>query len=132
MGYAVIVVPVIIGFAIGVVLKPRLVVDGRDPGPLSLIVAGLGIGIVGASILAVLSVWAGGAAGPGRLADIGAIPGDMWIWSFLELAPSSALGLVVGLTRRFFSRSSGGGETGRRGEQTPLEGETAPIDTHKL
>ncbi|CAD6004048.1 DUF6350 family protein [Agreia sp. COWG] len=132
VGYAVIVVPVIIGFAIGVVLKPRLVVDGRDPGPLSLIVAGLGIGIVGASILAVLSVWAGGAAGPGRLADIGAIPGDMWIWSFLELAPSSALGLVVGLTRRFFSRSSGGGETGRRGEQTPLEGETAPIDTHKL
>ncbi|WP_052521350.1 DUF6350 family protein [Agreia bicolorata] len=107
LGYAVIVVPVIIGFVVGVLLKPRLTTAGAAASPVVLVLSGLGVGVVGASLLALLAIWSGGAAGPGRLVDIGPDPAAVWLWSALELAPSAVLGLTVGLTRRLFSRSSG-------------------------
>ena len=67
--------------------------------------SGLGVGVVGASILALLALWSGGAAGPGRLVDIGPDPAAVWLWSAVELGPSAVLGLTVGLTRRLFSRA---------------------------
>ncbi|WP_374947258.1 DUF6350 family protein [Agreia sp.] len=105
LGYAVIVVPVAIGFVVGVLLKPRLSTKDAPASPLVLVLSGLGVGVVGASILAVLALWSGGAAGPGRLIDIGPDPAEVWLWSAIELAPSAALGLTVGLTRRLFGGS---------------------------
>jgi hypothetical protein len=96
----------VIGFVVGVILKPRLVPAGTAAGPVALVLAGLGVGVVGASILSLLAIWSGGAAGPGRLADIGPDPAAIWVWSALELGPSAVLGLTVGLTRRLFVRSN--------------------------
>jgi hypothetical protein len=107
IGYAVVVVPVVIGFVVGVLLKPRLTANETSASAGVLVLSGLGVGVVGASVLALLALWSGGAAGPGRLVDMGPDPAAVWIWSALELAPSAVLGLTVGLTRRLFSRSPG-------------------------
>lgn len=109
LGYAVVVVPVVIGFVVGVLLKPRLSAGGTAVSPVVLVLSGLGVGVVGASLLALLAMWSGGAAGPGRLIDIGPDPAAVWLWSAIELGPSAVLGLTVGLTRRLFSRSTEGG-----------------------
>ena len=105
LGYAVVVVPVVIGFVVGVLLKPRLTAEGAAASPVILVLSGLGVGVIGASILALLALWSGGAAGPGRLVDIGPDPAAVWLWSAVELGPSAVLGLTVGLTRRLFSRT---------------------------
>jgi hypothetical protein len=130
-GYAVIVVPVVIAFAAGVVLRPRLAAGGRAPGIAALVLAGLGMGVVAASILALLAIWSGGAAGPGRLADIGPDPSAVWVWSAIEIGPSAALGLIVGLSRRLLDRSTDDPEWAPGGSETPAAAAVSP-DAHKL
>ena len=131
LGYAVIVVPVVVGFAVGVLLKPRLTSAGTASSPVVLVLSGIMVGIVGASMLALLAIWSGGAAGPGRLVDVGPDPAAVWLWSVLELAPSAVLGLTVGLTRRLFSSSSGGVGAGRAAEGDG-DRTSAEADTNKL
>ena len=137
IGYAVVVVPVVVGFVVGVVLKPRLTAAGAGSSPLVLVLSGIGVGVVGASMLGLLAIWSGGAAGPGRLVDVGPDPAAVWIWSALELGPSAVLGLTVGLTRRFFSRTSDG--TGAEADSDGgldglggLDRAGADADTNKL
>lgn len=103
-GYLGIIVPVVIGFAVGAVLRPRLTELGEWAGSAVIanpivrsVLAAAGIGVVGASVFALLAVWSGGAAGPGRLADIGPEPGAVWLWLAIELTVSSLLGCVFGL-----------------------------------
>jgi hypothetical protein len=128
LGYAVIVVPVVIGFVVGVILKPRLAPLGTAAGPVALVLAGLGIGVVGASILSLLAMWSGGGAGPGRLVDIGPDPAAVWIWAALELGPSAVLGLTAGLTRRLFVRSDDLDAAGLG----DADARDADADAHKL
>jgi hypothetical protein len=133
LGYAVVVVPVVIGFVVGVLLKPGLTTEKGAASPLVLVLSGLGVGVVGASMLAVLAMWSGGAAGPGRLIDIGPDPAAVWLWSAVELGVSAVLGLTVGLTRRLFSRpsdSTGIDDTGN-GVGEP-DRTAAESDTNKL
>jgi hypothetical protein len=137
-GYAVIVVPVVIGFVVGVLLKPRLAAHDRAVSPVALVLSGLGVGVVGASMLAVLAMWSGGAAGPGRLVDIGPDPAAVWLWSSVELGVSAVLGLTVGLTRRLLSRQTAGtGVEGTDNADTDVVSDApdrtgSKSDTHKL
>ncbi|RFA13425.1 hypothetical protein B7R22_12155 [Subtercola boreus] len=138
LGYAVLVLPVAIGFVIAVALRPRLVAPGAGAGgqphgagagakagasagtsAARMIGTGFGIGIVAASILAVLALWSGGAAGPGRLAVVGPDPGAVWLWSFIVFGVSATVGLLasgVELPGRRTNGSARGSDT--RGTST--------------
>ncbi|WP_066041050.1 cell division protein PerM [Herbiconiux solani] len=100
LGFAGLVVPVAIGFVIAALLRPAYLeaVRGRGKRVLRLVLTAVGAAVVGASVLAVLALWSGGAAGPGRLADVGPDAGAVWLWSFVELVVSILLGLVAGAT----------------------------------
>ncbi len=97
-GFAGLLVPVVIGFLTAAVLRPAYLahVRGRAGRGIRLAATALGCGAVGASILALLALWSGGAAGPGRLADVGPDAGLVWVWAFVEFTVSVLLGLLAG------------------------------------
>jgi len=100
LGFAGLLVPVVIGFLTAAVLRPAYLahVRGRGRRGIRLAATAVGCGVVGASILALLALWSGGAAGPGRLADVGPDAGLVWLWAFVELTVSVLLGLLAGAT----------------------------------
>ncbi|MDO9397534.1 MAG: DUF6350 family protein [Herbiconiux sp.] len=109
LGFVGLLVPVVMGFATAALLRPAYLahVEGRGRRPARLALTALGIGVVGASILALLALWSGGAAGPGRLVEVGPDAGWVWLWSFVELTIAAALGLVAGATRRVGAAGTG-------------------------
>ncbi|WP_216364243.1 cell division protein PerM [Subtercola boreus] len=138
LGYAVLVLPVAIGFMVAVALRPRLASPAVSAGgrphtagagagaaagttAARMIGTGFGIGIVAASILAVLALWSGGAAGPGRLAVVGPDAGAVWLWSFLVFGVSAVVGLLssgVQLPGRKANGSARGSDTRGAGTAT--------------
>ena len=98
LGFAGLLVPVVIGFLTAALLRPAYLalVRGRGRRGIRLVATAVGCGVVGASILALLALWSGGAAGPGRLADVGPDAGLVWLWAFGELTISVLLGLLAG------------------------------------
>ncbi len=116
LGFVGLLVPVAAGFLAAAVLRPVFLraVAGRQLGgargrAVRLVGVAVGIGLVGASILALLALWSGGAAGPGRLAEVGPDAGAVWLWAFVELTVSSALGLVAGATSSGAGAAAGAG-----------------------
>jgi len=99
-GFVGIAVPIIIGFLVGAVLRQKLVevLDVERPW-LWLAGVGLGAGVVAGAILAALSAIAGGAAGPGRLAEVGADPLAVGLVAALEVGLACAAGLVFSRNR---------------------------------
>ncbi|TIH33480.1 DUF6350 family protein [Subtercola vilae] len=109
LGFAALIVPVAIAFLVAVVLRPRLrggVGEDRAAGraarpgfgPVSVgrvVATGVGMGLVAASILALLALWAGGAMGPGRLADVGPDPAMVWLWAAVEFSVACTVGLLA-------------------------------------
>ncbi|GLK17106.1 DUF6350 family protein [Herbiconiux flava] len=97
-------VPIVIGFATAALLRPVYLDHVRGSSPRGRIVrlaaTSAGGGLVGAGILALLTLWAGGAAGPGRLAEVGADPGAVLLWAFVELTLALLLGLLGGASWR--------------------------------
>jgi hypothetical protein len=102
IGFAGLLVPIIIGFLTAAILRPGYLVhvQGRGSRAVRLVATAVGIGVVGATLLALLALWSGGAAGPGRLAEVGPDAGWVWVWAAVELTASSLLGLVAGASRR--------------------------------
>jgi hypothetical protein len=113
LGFAGLLVPIVVGYLTAAVLRPAFLanVNGRIGPSLStarsggaravrLVLTAVGGGVVGASILALLALWSGGAAGPGRLAEVGPDAGWVWVWAFVELTGSMLLGLVAGARTR--------------------------------
>ncbi|MCU1479735.1 MAG: hypothetical protein JWQ19_521 [Subtercola sp.] len=103
LGYAALIVPVVIGLVVSAALRSRL----NEPGEFSLrqggrmLGAGVGMGIVAAAILALLAAVSGGALGPGRLADVGPNAGAVFVWALVIFAVTSSIGLIAnGLRRR--------------------------------
>ncbi|UFS59395.1 cell division protein PerM [Subtercola endophyticus] len=103
LGYAALIVPVVIGLVVSAALRSRL----NEPGEFSLrqagrmLGAGVGMGIVAAAILALLAAVSGGELGPGRLADVGPNPGAVFVWALVIFAVTSSIGLIAnGLRRR--------------------------------
>lgn len=67
VGFFGLLVPVALGFAVGHVLERRSI-EGSWP---TTVIRGLGIGLVSGVLLGLLAWWSSGAAGPGRLVDVG-------------------------------------------------------------
>jgi hypothetical protein len=111
LGFLGILVPVVVAFVAAVALSPRV---SRIPEPEArrwpwFLAAGLGMGVVGAGILALLAVISGGAAGPGRLADVGPAAGWVLLAAFLEIGLASVAGMFVsGLMAPLVRRSAEG------------------------
>lgn len=99
-GFVGILVPVAAGFLVAAVLRPRLVdtLDVDRP-VLWLVGIGLGAGVVAGLLFGILSWAAGGAAGPGRLAEVGADPLAVGLFAALEIGASSVVGLLVARSR---------------------------------
>lgn len=91
-GFAGLVVPIAVGFLTGAVLGQRQVVR-LDRGPMLL--GGLGVGIVGGALLGLLAWASAGAAGPGRLVDVGPDPWAVGLCAALELGLASTLGMLA-------------------------------------
>lgn len=91
-GFAGLVLPIAVGFLAGAVLGQRMLTR-LDRGPLLL--AGIGSGIVGGVLLGLLAWASAGAAGPGRLVDVGPDPWAVGLCAALELGIASSLGILA-------------------------------------
>jgi hypothetical protein len=111
LGFLGILVPVVVSFVAAVALSPRV---ARIPEPEArrwpwFLAAGLGMGVVAAGVLALLALLSGGAAGPGRLSDVGPAAGWILLSAFLEVGVASVAGMFVsGLMAPLVRRSPEG------------------------
>jgi hypothetical protein len=103
-GFAGIVVPVLAGFLAGAVTGRGV----RDESVATRALTGLLIGLVGGILLGVLAAASGGAAGPGRLADVGPDPLSVALFGALEIGVAALLGMA---TLDFGRRRRAGAET---------------------
>ncbi|MBU1588833.1 MAG: hypothetical protein KKH51_12935 [Actinobacteria bacterium] len=94
LGFLGLLVPVVVGFLVGAILGPRA---RRDLERRELVLVALGIALVGGIILGMLAWLSGGAAGPGRLVDVGPNPWLVGGWAAFELFVSSLIGLFASL-----------------------------------
>jgi Family of unknown function (DUF6350) len=89
-------VPVLAGFLSAVALQPRVrrAFGTAEPGRRRLAAVGAGMGLAGGAVLGLLTWWSSGAAGPGRLVDVG--PGPWWVllFAFLEIGGGAVLGML--------------------------------------
>ncbi|PPG69417.1 DUF6350 family protein [Rathayibacter rathayi] len=101
LGFLGLLVPALAGFAAGWRMRCAVLdaLDGR-----SLLrwgaAAAAGIGVVGGLLLGLLAWFSAGAAGPGRLAQVGPDPLVVGAVAALELALAAGLGLAAGRTVR--------------------------------
>lgn len=95
-GFVGIAVPVIIGFFAAALVRPKLIeqldVESRTRW---LIGTGAGIGVVGGALLGLLAWFASGAAGPGRLVDVGPQPFAVAGWAALEIGVAAIAALLA-------------------------------------
>jgi len=93
LGFLGIIVPVLAGFLVGIVVRPRL--DAASSLP-RLLGAGALIGVVAGVSLGLLAWFSAGSAGPGRLADVGPSPLLVAAFAALEIGLAAMAGLVAG------------------------------------
>lgn len=100
-GFLGLLVPVLAGFAAGVGFRSRLTrVLGRNATLPTLAVTGLLIGVAGGALLGVLAWVSGGAAGPGRLVDVGPSGWLVALWATLEIGCAAVVGLLTARPER--------------------------------
>jgi hypothetical protein len=98
-GFAGLAVPVVAGFVAGAVTGRGV----RDESVGTRAVTGVLIGVVGGVLLGALAAASGGAAGPGRLAEVGPDPLPVALFAALEIGIAALLGMAtldVGRGRR--------------------------------
>ncbi len=110
-GYLGLLVPVVVGFLVAVMVRPAVVrsLEGgtlrgggivAQPGAsaptAALALTGIGIGVVGGVMFGLLAWVSGGAAGPGRLAEVGPDALQVGLFAALEFGVPAVLGLLVG------------------------------------
>jgi hypothetical protein len=104
-GFLGLLVPVLAGFIMALVVRPRLVRDlGPAAGTRNFIVTGLLIGVAGGILLGLLAWASAGSAGPGRLVDVGPSPWLVALFGALEIGIAAALGLIAGRPARGVGR----------------------------
>lgn len=96
-GFLGLLVPVLAGFAVGIVVRGRLE-RAVEPAKrvASLLVSGVLIGVVGGVLFGLLAWASAGSAGPGRLVDVGPSPWLVGSFAALEFAVPAIIGLFVG------------------------------------
>jgi hypothetical protein len=97
-GFLGLAVPVVLAFIVGALLYAR-VADDLDYSPLWMAGTGLAIGAVGGVLLGLLAWWSSGAAGPGRLAQVGPDPLPVALFGALEIGLAATAGLFVASRR---------------------------------
>lgn len=101
IGFLGLLVPVVVGFLAGVAVRPAVLGGiGDRPATARLVVTGIVIGVSGGVVLGLLAWISGGAAGPGRLAEVG--PDALLVGGFaaVEFCIPAILGLLTGRTPR--------------------------------
>lgn len=91
-GFVGLLAPIIAGFLVGAILGAG--VRRRLEGP-RVVVAALLMGVVAGVILGVLSWFASGGLGPGRLADVGPNPWAVGLWAALEIGVAATIGVLA-------------------------------------
>jgi Family of unknown function (DUF6350) len=101
LGLLGILAPVVIAFLVAAVVGPTLLrrLEGEVT-VASVLIAGLGSGVVAGVILGLLSWWSAGAAGPGRLVDVGPNPLVVALIATFEIALAGTLGLFASRRNR--------------------------------
>jgi hypothetical protein len=99
-GFLGLLVPVLIGYAAAVLVRPRLVaaLGGRSI-VRRLLAAAAGIGLVAGVVLGLLAWFSSGAIGPGRLAIVGPSPWLVGLFAAVEVAIAAAIGMASGSSR---------------------------------
>ena len=93
-GFLGLLVPVLVGFLTAVIIRSRMPsVDTR--GALGQVGLGVGIGISAGLLLGLLAWFSAGAAGPGRLADVGPDPWLVGAFAALEIGLAAVVGLFA-------------------------------------
>ena len=82
------------------ILQPRILRSiGSAPRARWLLLAGLGVALAGGVVLGVLAWASAGAAGPGRLVDVGPSPVLVGLLAALEIGVAATIGLFAGSSR---------------------------------
>jgi hypothetical protein len=94
-GFLGLLVPVLAGFFAGLLVRRTLVRGIKTPLPVArMVLAGVCIGVVAGIILGLLAWFSSGAAGPGRLVEVGPSPWLVAVFATLEVGGAAALGLL--------------------------------------
>ncbi|SDS22169.1 cell division protein PerM [Microterricola viridarii] len=115
-GFLVLLVPILAGFAIGMLLRQRMT-EAKPSAPI-LVGQGLAAGVVAGVILGMLAWISAGSAGPGRLQEVGPNPWLVAAFAALEVGLPAVLGLYAGAVSVLPSRF-------RRSAQAKPESEPA-------
>ena len=94
-GFAGVLVPVVAAFVAGVAVRPALARALGSVAPLAILGVAVAGGVVGGLLLGFLAAASGGAAGPGRLAEVGPDPVAVGLVAALELAVGIGIGLAA-------------------------------------
>jgi len=98
-GFLGLLVPVIIAFLMAVLVRRGLVTElATPPRALCLTLAGLIAGLVGGIVFGLLAWASAGAAGPGRLADVGPAPWITGAIAAAEIGVAAVVGMLAGRT----------------------------------
>lgn len=101
LGFLGLLVPVLAGFAAGLLVRPRIAGPVGDPGVLRrLLAAGVGAGLLTGLIFGFLAWVSGGSAGPGRLAVVGSDFVLVGLLAAGEVGGAVLLGLLAAGRRR--------------------------------
>ena len=99
-GFLGLLLPVLAGFFAGVLVRPRLVRElGGFASAWQASLAGISIGAAGGILLGLLAWFSMGAAGPGRLIEVGPSPWLVGVLAFLEIGCAAVLGLLSSRSR---------------------------------
>lgn len=94
-GFAGVLVPVVAGFLAGVAVRPAIARALDEIGPLTVLGVAVGGGVVGGALTWFLAAASGGAAGPGRLAEVGPDAVAVGLLAALEFAVAIGIGLAA-------------------------------------
>ena len=94
-GFVGIIVPVIVGYLAAFLVRPGLIRDIGEGHIGRLVAVGLGMGVVGGVLMGLLAWFSAGAAGPGRLVDVGPSPFAVGGLAALEIGVAAAIALVA-------------------------------------
>jgi hypothetical protein len=94
-GFAGVLVPVVAAFFVGVAVRPALTRILSWVSPLTVFGVAAGSGLVGGLVLGFLAAASGGAAGPGRLAEVGPDALVVGLVAALEIAVGTGIGLAA-------------------------------------
>lgn len=99
-GFLGLLVPVVVGFLVAAVSWPRLAAVIEPDRPVRWIAASaLAVGVTAGVLLGLLAWFSGGAAGPGRLVDVGPDALAVAGWATLEVTGAALLGFLAASRR---------------------------------